>query len=88
MMLVLCVQEAGTAGKHVLIMCTSHVHVYAIVCRIRVFGCKKGKPLAALNFHSESVQSVAFATSDSPEKYNNLLICGSKDHRISLWKLY
>ena len=55
--------------------------------RIRIFGCKKGKPLAALNFHTDVVQCLDFAPNDA-ENYANLLMCGSKDERISLWKLY
>lgn len=56
--------------------------------RIRIFGCKKGKPLAALNFHTDVVQSMCFASDKAQEHYSNLLICGSKDQRISLWKIY
>ncbi|XP_003385188.1 PREDICTED: guanine nucleotide-binding protein subunit beta-like protein 1 [Amphimedon queenslandica] len=55
--------------------------------RIRVFGCKKGKPLAVLDYHSGTMQSIAF-TSSSLAHYSNLMISGSKDRRVSLWKLY
>jgi WD40 repeat protein len=51
-----------------------------------VFGCKKGKPLAAIDYHTQSVRSVAFGKADS--EHSNLIICGSKDERVSLWKLY
>lgn len=49
--------------------------------QIRIFGCKKLKPLAILSYHKESVNCVAF----SP---NNTLACGSKDQHISLWDIY
>ena len=56
--------------------------------RIRVFGWKKGKPLAALNYHSATVNCVSFAAKTAPEEHRNALICGSRDQRITLWKLY
>ena len=56
--------------------------------RIRVFGWKKGKPLAAINYHSATVNCVSFAAKTAPEEYQNTLICGSRDQRITLWKLY
>ena len=49
--------------------------------RIRIFGCKKFKPLAILSYHKESVNCVSFAP-------NNILACGSKDQHISLWDIY
>lgn len=55
--------------------------------RIRVFGCKKGKPLAVLDYHSGTIQSIAF-TGSSLAHRSNLMISGSKDGRVSLWKLY
>lgn len=56
--------------------------------RIRVFGWKRGKPLAILNYHSATVHCVSFAGQESHSEDSNLMICGSKDERISLWKLY
>lgn len=48
---------------------------------IRIFGAKKLKPLAVLNFHNESVHCLAFCE-------DNILACGSKDKLISLWDIY
>ena len=57
--------------------------------RVRVFGFKKGKPLALLNYHSATVNAVAFTPGcGTPAEHSNLLACGSKDERISLWRLY
>lgn len=56
--------------------------------RVRVFGWKKGKPLAVLNYHSATVHCVSFAGHHALLEDSNLLVCGSKDERISLWKLY
>ena len=56
--------------------------------RIRVFGFKKGKPLAILNYHSASVTCVAFPGPGAQDENRNFLVCGSKDKRISLWRLY
>lgn len=49
--------------------------------QIRIFGCKKLKPLAILSYHKDSVNCVTF----SPD---NILACGSKDQHISLWDVY
>ena len=49
--------------------------------RIRVFSCKKLKPLAVLDFHKESIQSVSFSK-------GGLLAAGSKDKTISVWSVY
>ena len=49
--------------------------------KIRIFGCKKLKPLAILSYHKESVNCLTF----SP---NNILACGSKDQHINLWDIY
>ena len=59
-----------------------------IMCRIRVFGFKKGKPLAILNYHSSTVNCLAFPGPSAQTENRNLLVCGSKDKRISLWRLY
>lgn len=53
-----------------------------------MFGFKKGKPLAILNYHSATVNCVAFAGLSAPPEDSNFLVCGSKDKRISLWRLY
>ena len=58
------------------------------VHRVRVFGWKKGKPLAILNYHSAVVHCVSFAGDKAQLEDSNLMICGSKDERISLWKIY
>ncbi|XP_072271772.1 guanine nucleotide-binding protein subunit beta-like protein 1 [Pyxicephalus adspersus] len=54
--------------------------------RIRIFGWKKMKPLAVLQYHSASVHCVAFSDHLIPEE--RLLAAGSKDHRISIWSIY
>ena len=48
---------------------------------IRIFGAKKLKPLAVLNYHKQSVHCLAFSD-------DNILACGSKDELISLWDIY
>jgi WD40 repeat protein len=48
---------------------------------IRIFGAKKLKPLAVLNYHKESVHCLAFSE-------DNILACGSKDELITLWDIY
>ncbi|KAL7748906.1 Astra associated protein 1 Asa1 [Sorochytrium milnesiophthora] len=72
--------------------------------RIFVTGGWDAKPLAVLLYHSESIQAVAISPSppaasstivteegqlleDSIDMYH-LIAAGSKDYRISLWKLY
>lgn len=54
--------------------------------RVRVFGWKKLKPLAVLQYHTDMVQSVAFSDHQDPRQ--RLLAAGSKDQRISLWSIY
>ncbi|XP_053725566.1 guanine nucleotide-binding protein subunit beta-like protein 1 isoform X1 [Synchiropus splendidus] len=54
--------------------------------RVRVFGWKKLRPLAVLQYHRDMVQSVAFSDHSDPRK--RLLAAGSKDQRISLWSIY
>ena len=49
--------------------------------RIRLFGVKKLRPLAVLDLHKESIQSVTFSL-------DGTLAAGSKDKTISLWILY
>lgn len=49
--------------------------------RIRIFGVKKLNPLAVMTSHTDSVQCLTFSQ-------DNLLACGSKDKRISLWDIY
>lgn len=48
---------------------------------IRIFGAKKFKPLAVLNYHKGSVHCLAFSE-------DNILACGSKDEQITLWDIY
>ncbi|KAG2227993.1 hypothetical protein INT45_012017 [Circinella minor] len=55
--------------------------------RIRVFSCKSLQPLAILSYHRDSVYSVAFASVLEDTK-DHWLIGGSKESRISLWKIY
>ncbi|XP_030274162.1 guanine nucleotide-binding protein subunit beta-like protein 1 isoform X2 [Sparus aurata] len=54
--------------------------------RVRVFGWKKLRPLAVLQYHTDMVQSVAFSDHQDPKQ--RLLAAGSKDQRISLWSIY
>ncbi|KAG7263253.1 hypothetical protein CRUP_004747 [Coryphaenoides rupestris] len=54
--------------------------------RVRVFGWKKLRPLAALQHHTDMVLGVAF--SDHRDPRQRLLAAGSKDKRISLWSIY
>ncbi|XP_075688563.1 guanine nucleotide-binding protein subunit beta-like protein 1 isoform X2 [Rhinoderma darwinii] len=54
--------------------------------RIRIFGWKKVKPLAVLQYHSAIVHCVSFSDHIIPEE--RLLAAGSKDQRISLWSIY
>ena len=68
-----------TLGNIIILLC---------VYRVRVFGWKKGKLLAILNYHSAAVHCVSFAGPQAQLEDSNLMICGSKDERISLWKLY
>ena len=52
-----------------------------------MFGRKKGKWLAALEHHTAAVSAVEFYPQPSPT-LGNLVAAGSRDERISLWKLY
>ncbi|XP_072289672.1 guanine nucleotide-binding protein subunit beta-like protein 1 [Eucyclogobius newberryi] len=54
--------------------------------RVRLFGWKRLKPLAVLQYHTDMVLSVAF--SNHPDPRQRLLAAGSKDQRISLWSIY
>ncbi|XP_032372303.1 guanine nucleotide-binding protein subunit beta-like protein 1 isoform X2 [Etheostoma spectabile] len=54
--------------------------------RVRVFGWKKLRPLAVLQYHTDMVLSVAFSDHQDPRQ--KLLAAGSKDQRISLWSIY
>ncbi|XP_062999840.1 guanine nucleotide-binding protein subunit beta-like protein 1 isoform X2 [Elgaria multicarinata webbii] len=54
--------------------------------RVRLFGWKKLKPLAVLDYHTAAVHCVAF--SDHAQPSERLMAAGSKDHRISVWSIY
>ncbi|XP_050762662.1 guanine nucleotide-binding protein subunit beta-like protein 1 isoform X2 [Gymnogyps californianus] len=54
--------------------------------RIRIFGWKKLKPLAVLDYHTATVHCVSFSDHKNPGE--RLLAAGSKDHRISIWSIY
>ncbi|KAM6422752.1 guanine nucleotide-binding protein subunit beta-like protein 1 isoform 1-T6 [Liasis olivaceus] len=54
--------------------------------RIRLFGWKKLKPLAVLDYHTSTVHCVAFSDHNQPSE--RLMAAGSKDHRISIWSIY
>ena len=57
------------------IRCMARVSYSWIIscCRIRVFGWKKGKPLAILNYHTATVNCVSFADSAVLQEHTNLL---------------
>lgn len=55
--------------------------------RIRVFSWKNMKPLAVLDVHKESVQTLKFSDRELC-KAGLLLAAGSTDRTISLWSLY
>ncbi|XP_005990263.1 guanine nucleotide-binding protein subunit beta-like protein 1 [Latimeria chalumnae] len=55
-------------------------------CRVRIFGWKKLKPLAVLQYHTANVHCVAFSNHSAPKE--RLLAAGSKDQRISVWAIY
>lgn len=54
--------------------------------RVRLFGWKRLRPLAVLQYHTDMVLSVAFSNHQDPKM--RLLAAGSKDQRISLWSIY
>nr|XP_054749397.1 guanine nucleotide-binding protein subunit beta-like protein 1 [Lytechinus pictus] len=54
--------------------------------RVRVWTWKKLKPLAVLNHHSETVNSLDFSSRTDSKGY--LMAAGSKDTHISVWSLY
>uniref|UniRef100_A0A8D0HBR5 G protein subunit beta 1 like n=1 Tax=Sphenodon punctatus TaxID=8508 RepID=A0A8D0HBR5_SPHPU len=54
--------------------------------RLRIFGWKKLKPLAVLDYHTATVHCVSFSNHSRPRE--RLLEAGSKDHRISVWSIY
>ncbi|CAM4673006.1 unnamed protein product [Caretta caretta] len=54
--------------------------------RIRIFGWKKLKPLAILDYHTATVHCVSFSDHSRPSE--RLLAAGSRDHRISIWSIY
>ncbi|KAL8180293.1 UNVERIFIED_CONTAM: hypothetical protein K2H54_019469 [Gekko kuhli] len=54
--------------------------------RIRIFGWKKLKPLAVLDYHTATVHCVAFSDHSQPSE--RLMAAASKDHRISVWAIY
>ncbi|KAJ6656510.1 hypothetical protein lerEdw1_003635 [Lerista edwardsae] len=54
--------------------------------RVRLFGWKKLKPLAVLDYHTATVHCVAFSVHAQPRE--RLMAAASKDHRISVWSIY
>ncbi|KAM6051726.1 guanine nucleotide-binding protein subunit beta-like protein 1 isoform 4-T4 [Theristicus caerulescens] len=54
--------------------------------RIRIFGWRKLKPLAVLDYHTATIHCVRFSDHKNPS--GRLLAAGSKDHRISIWSIY
>ncbi|MFT7808392.1 guanine nucleotide-binding protein subunit beta-like protein 1 [Arapaima gigas] len=54
--------------------------------RIRLFGWRKLKPLAVLQYHTDTALCVTF--SDHEDPHLGLMAAGSKDQRISIWSVY
>ncbi|XP_077164160.1 guanine nucleotide-binding protein subunit beta-like protein 1 isoform X1 [Paroedura picta] len=54
--------------------------------RVRLFGWKKLKPLAVLDYHTATVHCVAFSDHGQPSQ--GLMAAASKDRRISVWAIY
>nr|XP_034954112.1 guanine nucleotide-binding protein subunit beta-like protein 1 isoform X2 [Zootoca vivipara] len=54
--------------------------------RVRLFGWKKMKPLAVLDYHTAAVHCVAFSDHSQPKE--RLMAASSKDRRISVWSIY
>ncbi|KPP78672.1 guanine nucleotide-binding protein subunit beta-like protein 1-like [Scleropages formosus] len=54
--------------------------------RIRLFSWKKLKPLAVLQYHTDTALCVTF--SDHKDSRLGLMAAGSKDQRISIWSVY
>ncbi|EDO44526.1 predicted protein [Nematostella vectensis] len=54
--------------------------------RVRVHSWKSLKPLAVLNYHCATVNTVEFSSESSAGRM--LMAAGSKDSRISLWDIY
>ena len=50
-------------------------------CNVRLFGCKKLKPLAVLKYHKLAIQTLSFSG-------DNTMFAGGKDGQISAWKVY
>ena len=69
------------------VICGSkELHKYCTF-RIRAFTWKKGKVVAVINYHCETINCVHFAGDLSLHDDVNILMCGSKDGTISIWKL-
>ena len=48
---------------------------------VRLFGCKRLKPLVVLSYHNEAVQAISFGKDGE-------IFVGSKDGQISNWNVY
>jgi WD40 repeat protein len=55
--------------------------------RLRVFSCKKLKPLAVLEYHSDSITTVDFFPETS-SSFSNVLAAGSRDRKITFWRIF
>lgn len=57
--------------------------------RIRVFSCKKCKPLAVLMYHKKTVECLAYSKDGINEIGGGyLLAAGSSDKSVSLWSIF
>ena len=63
------------------------LYIISIYYRLHLYGSKKGKGLASLYYHTKSIAALDFSCSSNDE-VNNIIACGSRDGRISLWNLY
>ena len=63
------------------------VHYYYFYYRLHLYGSKKGKALTSLYYHTKNIAALDFSCSSNDET-NNIIACGSRDGRISLWNLY
>lgn len=55
--------------------------------RLHLYGSKKGKVLASLYYHTKGITALDFSSSSNADM-DNIIACGSRDGRISLWNLY
>lgn len=68
-------------------------HPREVICQslvyysLHLYSSKKGKALASLCYLTKNIAALDFSCSSNDET-NNIIACGSRDGRISLWNLY